>query len=252
MRKYLGLLFLLIFMTGCAVSNAPVTNRTQLILMSTEQEMALGEDSYKQALNEMEVSKDMLQTQRVVNVGQRIANVANRDDFNWEFALVESKEVNAFCLPGGKVVVYTGILSIAEDDDELATVISHEIGHAIARHGAERMSLGMVTTVVGVAANIALGRNGNSDTQKMFNIAYGLGATYGVILPYSRMQELEADEIGIDLMFKAGYDIDKALSFWVKMQNNAGDKKISEFTSTHPSENTRIENIRKVISRYKN
>jgi len=200
----------------------------------------------------MEVSKDMLQTQRVVNVGQRIANVANRDDFNWEFALVESKEVNAFCLPGGKVVVYTGILSIAEDDDELATVISHEIGHAIARHGAERMSLGMVTTVVGVAANIALGRNGNSDTQKMFNIAYGLGATYGVILPYSRMQELEADEIGIDLMFKAGYDIDKALSFWVKMQNNAGDKKISEFTSTHPSENTRIENIRKVISRYKN
>jgi len=251
MKKYIGFLLALFLLTGCAVSKAPVTNRTQLILIPTEQELALGEESFQQTLKDMKVSSDKVQTKRVMNIGVRLANVAKRDDFNWEFALVESDEVNAFCLPGGKIVVYTGIFKVAKTDDALATVIAHEIGHAIARHGAERMSMGLVTGLIGVAANVALSRN-HSEHLQTFNIAYGLGATYGVILPYSRMQEFEADEIGIDLMHKAGFDINKALSFWIDMKNQSKGKSVPEFASTHPSDEARIESLKTVIARYKN
>lgn len=249
MKKYIGLFIIIFFFSGCAVTNAPVTNRTQLILISTEKELALGEESFKQTLKDTKLSSDTYLTKMVEDVGKKLASVANRDDFKWEFVLVENDQVNAFCLPGGKIVVYTGIFKVAKSDDELATVISHEIGHAIARHGAERMSLGLVSAAVGVVANVALA-NRHPEYLQTFNIAYGLGATYGVILPYSRMQEFEADEIGIDLMYKGGFNINAALVFWNEMKNQSKGKKVPEFASTHPSDDTRISNLYKIIQRY--
>lgn len=163
---------------------------------------------------------------------------------------MESDQINAFCLPGGKIVVYTGIFKVAKTDDALATVIAHEVGHAIARHGAERMSLGLISSAVAIAGNVALSKN-HPEHLQTFNIAYGLGATYGVILPYSRMQEFEADEIGIDLMHKAGFDINQALSFWIDMKNQSKGKSVPEFASTHPSDEARIENLKKVIAKYR-
>ncbi|QOG11311.1 M48 family metallopeptidase [Arcobacter sp. FWKO B] len=251
MKKYLVLLVVLFLLGGCAISKTPVTNRTQLILISSEQELALGEQSFKQTLQEMKISNDLSQTKRVEDIGKRLASVAQRDDFKWEFALVENDQVNAFCLPGGKIVVYTGIFKVAKSDGALATVISHEIGHAIARHGAERMSLGLVSSAIQVAANVALATS-HPESLQTFNIAYGLGANYGVILPYSRMQEFEADQIGVDLMHKAGFNIDEALIFWNDMKKLSSGKSVPAFASTHPSDEARISNLYKVIQGYKN
>ena len=152
--------------------------------------------------------------------------------------------MNAFCLPGGKVVVYTGILKAARNDDQLATVISHEIAHALARHGAERMSNGMIAQGVQLLGTIVIGTQAPQYTNA-FNIAYGAGAQYGVLLPYGRMQESEADEIGIYLMHKAGYKLTEALKFWQNM--SSGKKESVEFFSTHPNSSTRITNISRVI-----
>ena len=182
---------------------------------------------------------------RVRDIGQRIASVANRPDFKWEFNLVDNKAKNAFCLPGGKVVVYTGILDVAKNDDQLATVMAHEVAHALARHGAERMSSAMVQQGIQVLGNVVLQSTAPQYTN-VFNQAYGIGSQVGVMLPYGRLQENEADEIGIYLMAKAGYNIDEALNFWQNM--SAGKKETNEFFSTHPSSSTRIKNITRVIN----
>jgi len=157
--------------------------------------------------------------------------------------------MNAFCLPGGKVVVYTGILKAAKNDDQLATVMSHEIAHALARHGAERMSSSMLQQGLQVLGNVVLASQAPEYTNT-FNQAYGIGTQLGVMLPYGRMQESEADEIGIYLMKKAGYDTKEALKFWKNM--SAGKKESNEFFSTHPSSQTRIENINAVIKKIDN
>ncbi len=234
-----------IIIAGCT-NKTPYTNRSQMIFMSPKEEMALGEKSYKEALAESKVISGTKDSNRIKSIGAKIAKVANRNDFQWEFNLVENEAMNAFCLPGGKVVVYTGILKAAKNDDQLATVISHEIAHALARHGAERMSSSMVQQGLGVVGNIALGVTA-PQYQNLFNQTYGVGTQLGVMLPYGRMQETEADEIGIYLMSQAGYNVNEALKFWENMSE--GKKEGSDFFSTHPSSTNRISDIQKVIAK---
>jgi predicted Zn-dependent protease len=240
-------IFAMLLLAACS-GKTPYTNRSQMIFVSSSEEMALGEKSYKEALSEAKVVHNTKDTQRVKNIGQKIAQVAARPDFKWEFNLVEDNQANAFCLPGGKVVVYTGILKYAKNDDQLATVISHEIAHALARHGAERMSQGMIQQGVGMVGNVVLGATA-PQYQNAFNQVYGLGSNLGVMLPYGRMQESEADEIGIHLMHKAGYNINEAVNFWQNM--GEGKSGNSDFFSTHPSSNTRVKDIQKVIAKIK-
>jgi len=238
------LIGIIILLSGCT-AKAPYTNRDQMILISKSQELALGEQSYEDTLKNSKVIKNTKDALKVKRIGQNIAKVANKPDYEWEFNLVDNKEKNAFCLPGGKVVVYTGILKVAKNDDQLATVMSHEIAHALARHGAERVSSSMVANGVQLVGNIVIGSQAPNLTQS-FNIAYGLGAQYGVLLPYGRLQESEADEIGIHLMYKAGYDVNEAIKFWENMSE--GKKEGIEFLSTHPNSSTRMDNIKRVIS----
>lgn len=228
---------------GCT-SKTPYTNRSQLILLSQSQELALGEQTYKETLDKSKVITNTNQAKMVKNIGAKIAQVANKKDYEWEFNLVQNNQKNAFCLPGGKVVVYTGIFSVAHNEDQLATVISHEIAHALARHGAERMSQSMVAQGIQVVGNIVVGSQAPQYTQA-FNVAYGLGSQYGVLMPYGRMQESEADEIGVHLMHQAGYDLNEALKFWENMSE--GNSEGIEFFSTHPNSKTRIENIKRII-----
>ena len=237
------ILLSLIIIIGCT-HKTPYTNRSQMIFMSSEEELALGEKSYQEALAEAKVITGTKDANRVKAIGERIAKVADRSDFTWEFNLVEDEALNAFCLPGGKVVVYTGILKAARNDDQLATVISHEIAHALARHGAERMSSAKVQQGIQVLGNVVLAV-GAPEYQNVFNQTYGIGTQVGVMLPYGRMQESEADEIGIYLMHKAGYNLQEALKFWENMSE--GKQETNEFLSTHPSSSTRIEDFKKVI-----
>lgn len=247
--KFLKNLILLtlisLIIVGCT-HKTPYTNRSQMIFMSPQQELALGEKSYKEALSKSKVLINTTDANRVKEIGNKIAKVANRPDFKWEFNLVDNKAKNAFCLPGGKVVVYTGILDVAKNDSQLATVMAHEVAHALARHGAERMSSAMVQQGIQVIGNVVLQSNAPQYTN-VFNQAYGIGSQLGVMLPYGRMQESEADEIGIYLMAKAGYNVHEALNFWQNMSE--GKKQSNEFLSTHPSSTTRISNIKNVIAK---
>lgn len=250
MKNYnfiISLFFILFIIVGCT-QKTPYTNRSQMIFMSQEEELALGEQSYKETLSSLKVIKSTPEAFRIRNIGFKIAQAANRSDFNWEFNLVEDSQMNAFCLPGGKVVVYTGILKAAKNDDQLATVMSHEIAHALARHGAERMSSAKLQQGIQVLGNVVLASQGSS-YQNIFNQAYGVGTQLGIMLPYGRLQENEADEIGIYLMHKAGYNVNEALNFWKNMSE--GKESNNEFFSTHPSSQTRINNIKNAINNIK-
>ncbi len=231
---------------GC-MGTAPVTGREQVLLMSPSEEKALGDSSYKDFLSKAKISTDKAQTARIKNIGNKIAIAAQRKDFDWEFNLVEDAQINAFCLPGGKVVVYTGILDLAKNDDQLATVMSHEIAHALARHGAERMSHQQISEGVQTLGNILVGATAPEYTNA-FNMAYGYGTQLGVMLPYSRSHEYEADEIGVHLMQKAGYNIHEAVNFWENMKSKKGTAKI-EFFSTHPTDEHRIQRISEVVEK---
>lgn len=247
-NKILFFTIISLIITGCAYKT-PYTNRSQMIFISQKDELALGEKSYKESLSESKVITGTKDAKRVKDIGIKIAKVANRADFNWAFNLVQSDEVNAFCLPGGKVVVYTGILKVAHNDDQLATVIAHEIAHALARHGAERMSASMVQQGLQVVGNIALGATA-PQYQNLFNQTYGIGSQVGVMLPYGRMQESEADEIGIYLMHKAGYNVNEATKFWENMSE--GKSGGNDFFSTHPSSQNRTKDIQTVINKIGN
>lgn len=243
-KQFILVVFIAIIFAACT-HKTPYTNRSQMILISSEQELALGKQSYDKTLKESKVILNTKDAKRVKQIGEKIAKVSKKN-YNWEFNLVDNKAKNAFCLPGGKVVVYTGILEVAKNDDQLATVISHEIAHALARHGAERVSAGMLSQGIQTLGNIALSSQG-SQYKQAFNIAYGLGSQYGVLMPYGRLQENEADEIGIYLMYNAGYDLNEAVKFWQNM--SVGKKEGIEFFSTHPSSINRIQNIENIISK---
>jgi predicted Zn-dependent protease len=229
---------LAVLLAGCAA--APYTRRSQLILISPKEEDALGARAFQQVLAKSRRDEREEVKGPVEAVGQRLARVAERPDYAWRFVAIDDpKQRNAFCLPGGKVAVYTGIFPIAESTNGLAVVLGHEIAHALARHGAERMSQGLVAQAGGSLLGAWLG--GGPGTNAIL-AAYGLGTQFGVLLPYSRTQESEADHIGLLLMARAGYDPHGALAFWQRMERAAGGTP-PEFLSTHPSHGTREEQI---------
>lgn len=218
-----GRCVVLVVVLGCAAlgcAKVPYTNRSQLILVSQRDESALGAQAFSQVVAKSRVDSSPDVNRAVTEVGERLARVAKRPDFQWKFIVIDDPhQVNAFCLPGGKVAVYTGILPVAQDQAGLAVVLGHEIAHALARHGAERMSQGMVAQSVGQALAIGLGGGAES---AMILAAYGLGTQYGVLLPYGRTQESEADHIGLLLMAQAGYDPREAVDFWQRMERSGG------------------------------
>jgi len=227
-----------------ACETVPYTGRSQLQFMSPQQESELGAQAYQQALAKTKLSSDAAASEMVARVGSRIAAVTGHPEYKWEYRLIQDdKQVNAFALPGGKVAVYTGILPITRDEDGLAAVLGHEIGHVIARHGGERVSQQMLVNVGLETTMVALSR-GNPATVQAVASLLGAGATVGVLLPWSRAQESEADHLGLILMAKAGYDPHAARDLWVRMAAaSKGSGKPPEFLSTHPSEPTRIQQI---------
>lgn len=202
----------------------------------------MGLQAYQETLAKAKLSGDMQATNMVASVGRRIAAAADRPDFDWQFNLIdEPGTVNAFCLPGGRVAVYTGILPVTENEDGLAVVMSHEVAHALAHHGAERMSQGELVNLGGAALQVGM-TNKDPAVQKGVMSAFGLGANVGVLLPFSRSHEAEADHIGLILMAKAGYDPRSAVAFWQRMEALGGQKP-PELLSTHPADATRIKKI---------
>jgi predicted Zn-dependent protease len=224
-----------------ACQTVPFTGRKHLVLIPDDQEQQLGLTQYEQTLKSSRLSTDQAQVALVRRVGERIAKAADKPDYKWEFNVIDDpKTVNAWCLPGGKVAVYTGLLPITQDEEGLAVVLGHEIAHALARHGSERMSQGLLAQMGGAALSVALA-NKPEQTQQLAQAAYGAGAQVGVLLPFSRQQESEADRIGLILMAKAGYDPHAAVPFWRRMQKaSGGGDGTPEFLRTHPGDEKRI------------
>jgi predicted Zn-dependent protease len=232
---------LVLLLAATACTSAPYTHRSQLMLVSTDEETKLGASAFKDVLAKNRVDPGPAVNRPVEETGQRIARVAERPDYKWRFVVIDdAKQVNAFCLPGGKVAVYSGIFPIAQDTNGLAVVLGHEIAHALARHGAERMSQGLAAQAGGSLLGTLLG---SSPSANAVLAAYGVGAQVGVLLPFSRTQESEADHIGLILMARAGYDPHGALAFWQRMERAAGGGNPPEFLSTHPSHGAREQQI---------
>jgi predicted Zn-dependent protease len=255
MKQRLLFLFasaLLGLFAGCYTN--PVTGRQSVVLVSQGQELALGQESFTEVKRTEKISHDPTMNARVQRVGKRIAQVVGDQMPNaqWEFVVFESKDVNAFALPGGKVGVYTGLLQLAESDSELAIVMGHEIGHVIARHGAERMTESMALAGIGVLGAVVLDSKTDPQTRNLVLGAFGAGATVGVVLPHSRANETEADHMGVVFAARAGYDPRAAVGFWQKMtkQSEAAGKsggKVSSLLSTHPADTKRIADLQALM-----
>ncbi|MEW6302127.1 MAG: M48 family metallopeptidase [Verrucomicrobiota bacterium] len=236
------------FFTGC--TTVPETGRRQLNLISTSQEMQLGLSAFQQMKKDTPISKDAKINAMVQRVGQRIAAVADLPGAQWEFVVFDSKEANAFCLPGGKVGIYTGILPITKDEAGLATVIGHEVAHAVARHGAERMSEAMLMQTGGAILDASLS-NSNARTRALTTTVYGVGTQLGRALPHSRAQESEADQIGLIYMARAGYNPEAAVGFWERFaeHNRQSGGNTPWFLRTHPLDEVRIKQIKEWLPR---
>ncbi|WP_375239518.1 M48 family metallopeptidase [Aurantibacter sp.] len=232
-------------------SKNPFTGKSTLALVPNSQLFPTAFAQYNQFLGENKVVTGTKQSDMITRVGQRIAIAAERwlnangkqgylADYKWEYNLVDDNTVNAWCMPGGKIVFYTGILPVAENETAIAAIMGHEVAHALANHGQQRMSAGMLQQVGAVAGNIAI-----QDDQKrgLFNQAYGIGSQVGVMLPFSRSHETEADKIGLYLMAIAGYNPEEAAQLWVRMGKASGGQAPPEMLSTHPATQTRIDNL---------
>ncbi len=239
-----------------ACSTVPLTGRKQLNLVPESEMISMSFSSYADFLKSNTVSKDQSASEMVRTAGKDIAGAVTRyfsenkladrlQGYQWEFTLVQNEIPNAWCMPGGKVVVYSGILPYTQDKNGLAVVLSHEIAHAVARHGNERMSQGLIAQFGSVALNEVL-KEKPDETKSIFNTAYGLGAQFGVMLPFSREHELEADKLGLIFMAMAGYDPQTAVDFWERM-SKVGGAKPPEFMSTHPSDSKRIDKIKAAL-----
>ncbi len=233
-------------LAAVACYKVPVTGRTQFNVFSTSQEHRLGADAFRNLISKEKLSRNPDYAAAVKRVGDRIAAVSHASGFEWRYAVIENDEtVNAFALPGGKIGVYTGMLPVARTEAGLATVMAHEVAHAVARHGGERMSLGVLLQLGADAIARGL-RNGDPTVTSGVLQAYGIGTALAGTLPFSRKQETEADRIGLIYMAKAGYDPREAVPFWERMGRAAGGGDAPpEFLSTHPGYRTRITNMRR-------
>jgi metalloendopeptidase OMA1, mitochondrial len=223
-------------LAGCQA--APVTGRQQLIVLPESQDAQMGLEAYQQILSESSISNDADLNRRVQEVGRRIAAASPHPEWEWQFTLIENDEPNAFALPGGKVGVNTGLFQVAKNDDQLAAVVGHEVAHAIARHGAERMSQQVLMQVGLAGLGVATGPGYASVAAQ--------AATLGIILPYSRTQESEADHIGLIYMAEAGYDPREAIALWQNFESYGGQRP-PEFLSTHPAPGSRIQNLQSLL-----
>lgn len=230
---------------SCAY-NAEI-GRKQLLFVDNAQMAKLSASAWTDLLKKEKRITNSSANRRVENIGSRIVSAANQTQINWQYEVFDSDDLNAFVLPGGQVGVYRGLLDKVENDDQLAAVLGHETGHVTARHGAERYSQQIAAGVGGAVAQVAIAK---SDTKYKRELAgvLGMGVTFGIILPYSRKHELEADRIGVDYMVKAGYRPQQAVELW-KLMSTSGKQKPPEFMSTHPSDETRIRELEQHIMR---
>jgi len=248
-----------VLLASCGTTHTvPITGRKQRLLVSDEQVMSLSNQQYTSYMKTAKTSTNAANTAMVKRVGQRLANAVETylrqnnlsseiQNYAWEFNLVQDNSANAFCMPGGKIVVYEGLLSYTQTEPALAIVLGHEIAHAVAKHSAERLSQQMKAQYGAQALSVVMGATGlSSTTQTLANQVYGLGAQYGVMLPYSRKNESEADYMGLIFAAMAGYDPSVAVDFWQRM-SQAGSSSKSEFFSDHPSDATRIAAIKEEL-----
>ena len=254
--QHIVVLSLLVLALG-ACAQVPMTGRKGLSLVSGDQMNALSQQEYRKVLTEARLSRDSAQVAQLKRVGENIARAAEaflREDgreqqitgYQWEFNLIEDdKTVNAWCMPGGRVAFYTGILPYTRDETGLAVVMGHEVAHALAAHGRERMSQAMLANMGGMALSVALSQKPRQTSQWMM-AAYGLGSNVGIMLPFSRLHESEADHIGLILMARAGYDPRAAIPFWERM-NQSGEKRSPEFLATHPNPERRIAKLTELM-----
>lgn len=235
-------------------ATVPLTGRKQFSIIPADQILALGMDSYNQILKENKLSSNAQYVNSVKTVGRKISGAVERyfasknqseilKGYAWEYNVLQSKEINAFCLPGGKIAFYDGIMPVCIDDNGVAVVMSHEVSHAIANHGSERMSEQMAVQLGGIALDAALQQKPDA-TRQIAMAAFGAGTTVGVLLPFSRTQESEADELGLYFMAMAGYDPSKSIEFWQRMMDLSKGAP-PEFLSTHPSDQTRINDLKR-------
>jgi len=237
-------IFIATYLSGC-LSSTPYTHRKQLVLFSPQQELQMGYNAARQILQKEPLSRDPRLNAAVQRVGSRIAQAAAQPNYRWQFFVIDKDIMNAFCLPGGKVFVYKGLFRVVQNDDQLAVVLGHEVAHAIARHGAERMSMVQLGRLGERVAEQAIGGGKYAGAIRK---AYGATEGIGLVLPFSRKFEYEADEIGLYLMTKAGYDPRQAIPFWENMMRlSQGRRKPPEFLSTHPADINRIRKIQKEI-----
>jgi predicted Zn-dependent protease len=256
MKNTIFLIILTLLIQGC--SRNIVTGRKQLRLVNESQLQLMAADQYRAFLDEHEVlnSSTSSEAALVQRVGNRIAQAVSQyyadqgtpevlEGYEWEFSTIASEQANAWVMPGGKVAVYTGLLKITETEDALAIVMGHEIAHAVAQHGSERMSQAMVQQLGGIALDVALSQQ-PQQTRDLFLLSYGIGTHVGAILPWSRQQELEADRFGLRFAAMAGYDPRAAVPFWQRM-SEAGGPSPPEFLSTHPADSRRIRELEKLM-----
>ncbi len=248
------IIFLLILSVSC--SNVPLTGRKQFTAIPSSQMLALSSDSYTQVLSEHQISDNTAYVSSVRRVGEKVSQAVERylemnglesriERFDWQFNVLESEEVNAWCMPGGQIAFYEGIMPICGDDNGIAIVMGHEIAHAVAKHGNERMSQQLLINMGGVALSEAL-KTEKEQTQQLALLAFGVGTQLGVSLPYSRTHESEADELGLYFMAMAGYDPRTAPAFWERMEQ-AGGARPPEFLSTHPDPLNRVEHLHQIM-----
>lgn len=258
MKRWMGAWVALMLLAGC--SSVPLTGRKQVLLVSDQEVLSSSLTQYNDYIKTATKSSNAKQSAMVTRVGQKIAAATEQylrqnglesevKNFAWEFNLVKDQQLNAFCMPGGKIVVYEGLLGIVGSDDELAVVVGHEVAHAVAKHSNERMSQQLMAQYGAAILGQAVS-NRSTAVQQLATSVYGIGAQYGVMLPFSRKHESEADYMGLVFMTMAGYNPDVAVGFWQKM-SAGGSGSVPEFMSTHPSDATRIAEIKRWLPEIK-
>lgn len=251
MSRYLRILSIMAILMVMSCKTNPFTGKKTLALVPNSQLFPTAFAQYDQFLSENNVVRGTSEAAMITRVGQRIAAASERwltanghadylEGYKWEYNLVNDEAVNAWCMPGGKIVFYTGILPVAQNETAIAAIMGHEVAHALANHGQQRMSAGMLQQFGAVAGNIAIK---DPQSRQIFNQAYGVGSTVGVMLPFSRSHETEADQIGLYIMAIAGYNPTEAAELWKRMKANSGGQAPPEFLSTHPSSDSRIANL---------